>query len=214
MKLFELFALPGHWRGDLSSINFESCAVVYKSANAIAIARQRCCPSSKDCARSSTEGSKHRNGTAWNANEQCIEGFQGVMCGECAANYARLGNSCIACPGGWQLGGVIGSMLGSCLVICGVSFAILFFTTKLDKRSKSKVTHEEISAQLKILMSWLQILSVLTVTFDGIPWVRNRNFCCCACVHAHYCGLTVVSLFSVCRREHRLHRTRKAVARL
>jgi hypothetical protein len=107
--------------------------------------------------------------TTWNADAQCLSGYQGVLCGTCANDYVRRGDDCDYCPGGWQIGNAIGSVLASCVVVFIISFVLVKRTKTLDKHKQHDIV-EEISAQFKILTSWLQILSVLTKTFNAVPW--------------------------------------------
>jgi hypothetical protein len=165
MKLTELFAKNGYWRGNTSSNDFVSCSLVYSSANANKLANERCCPATSNCSMVNNNATN----TTWNADAQCLPGYQGVLCGTCAKDYVRRGDNCEACDGGWQLGGAIGSMLGSCVVVFIVSFVLVKRTKTLDKHKQHDIV-EEISAQFKILTSWLQILSVLTKTFNAVPW--------------------------------------------
>jgi hypothetical protein len=140
---------------------------VYSSANANQLANERCCPKNNDqvnCAMSA-----NATNTTWDMNAQCLPGYQGVLCGTCADDYVRRGDNCEPCDGGWQIGGAIGSMLASCVVVFIVSFVLVKRTKTLDKHKQHDIV-EEISAQFKILTSWLQILSVLTKTFNAVPW--------------------------------------------
>jgi hypothetical protein len=63
----------------------------------------------------------------------------------------------------------IGSVLASCVVVFIISFVLVKRTKSLDKHHQHEIV-EELLAQFKILMSWLQILSVLTKTFNAVPW--------------------------------------------
>ena len=183
MRLSELFALTGHWRASAFSNDFVSCAFVYSSVNADQLARERCCPGKDDNDGNDDDNNNNNDdnnnvncaaaatalNTTWDADAQCLPGYQGVLCGECANDYVRTGDHCISCPGGWQLGGAIGSLLASCAVVSLVSFVFVKRKKTLHKHHQHDVL-EEISAQFKIFTSWLQILSVLTKTFNAVPW--------------------------------------------
>ena len=166
MTLAELSALPGYWRADVASKNFEQCSVVYKGANANEIASQRCCPPKmKNC---SAINQKNRT-LPWNADTQCLEGYQGILCGGCRKDYVRTGDDCLPCEGGWNVLAAAGSLLLSCLIISVMSFVIIKKVKTLEKHKENDLM-ESISTQFAVLTSWLQILSVLTKTFDGVPW--------------------------------------------
>jgi hypothetical protein len=165
MKLTELFAKNGFWRGNTSSKDFVSCSLVYSSVDAIQLANERCCPATSNCSMVNNNATN----TTWNADAQCLPGYQGVLCGTCADDYVRRGDDCDYCPGGWQIGNAIGSVLASCVMVFIISFVLVKRTKTLDKHHQHDIL-EEISAQFKILTSWLQILSVLTKTFNAVPW--------------------------------------------
>ena len=166
MKLQELSALTGHWRAEHYSAKFPSCSRVYSSSNALQLAAERCCPASVNCA-----GAAATRNTTWHSDAQCLLGYRGVLCGECDENYVRIGDQCIPCAGGWQWGGAIASSLSTCVLVFLVSFALVKRTKTLKKHAPDKQRLAvEIAALLKILTSWLQIFSVLTKTFNSVPW--------------------------------------------
>jgi hypothetical protein len=166
MTLDKLSALPGYWRADVESEYFEQCSVVYKGANANEIASQRCCPPEiKNC---SAIGQKNST-LPWNADTQCLKGYQGILCGACQKDYVRTGDDCLPCEGGWNVLAAAGSLLLSCLIISVISFVIIK-KVKTLKKHKDNDPVGSISTQFEVLTSWLQILSVLTKTFDGVPW--------------------------------------------
>jgi hypothetical protein len=170
VTITELSALPGYWRSNLTSTDFGECKVVYKSVKREDLARERCCPSNILC--NTTVGTAVTNVTlesTWNSNTQCLQGYRGVMCGECDNDYVRLGENCNFCPGGSSITGAIISMLTTCFILFLIAFIVVKKTSALTKH-KGTTTKVKIGAQVKILASWLQIFSTLTKTFDSVPW--------------------------------------------
>ena len=130
----------------------------------------RCCPATMCNTSNPSNPSNPSNATStWSSDHQCLQGYRGILCGACDNDYVRLGDTCVSCIGGASIVGAVTSMLLSCFVIFLFSFVVLKKVKVLKKHGlKSKMV--EISAQIKIFASWLQILSVLATTFDAVPW--------------------------------------------
>jgi hypothetical protein len=171
----ELIALPGYWRNDQSTTQFADCSKIYHSTNAKDLAKERCCPGTQ-CA------DMKQTNADWDPDAQCAEGYQGLLCGTCATGYpgpgpayVRIGSSCVLCPGGWSLGAAYGLVTITAFLVSLISGVIIVRTTAPTTAGNhhSKKTYSSMEVmfdQLKILVSWLQILSMMTHTFGRVPW--------------------------------------------
>ena len=163
VALSEIFALPGFWRKDPSMTDFVDCATIYTSTDAEDLARERCCPGGK-CGML-------RNQTAGTSDDQCLKGYQSVLCGACAVNYVRIGRDCEHCEQGASMISAYTSVCITAFVVSLVAGAAISRTTSSTKKeSQTHNTLEAFADQSKILVSWLQILGMVTRTFNGVPW--------------------------------------------
>jgi len=160
-----VFPSVGFWRSDPSEQIFTSCSVVY-STNAFALAEQRCCPTfgpeAAKCEKMTTTSID-----SWSADEQCLTGYSGVLCGACATSFVRVGDNCIHCKGGWDLG-----MAFLALILFGVVFSlgVLAFLLCSKKATKSAKEGFAIFGQVKILLMFVQVLASMPMVMDTAPW--------------------------------------------
>ena len=146
---------------------------MYKSEDARALAEQRCCPNCNSTTSRTFERTKDGK-KVWMTDIQCIDGYTGVLCGACAPDYVRFRfiDACIPCPGGSQISSAIISLSATCILIFMITF-IIIKKSKVLKPHAPEGLATMISAEVKILVSWLQIFSVLTKTFDAVPWGKS-----------------------------------------
>ena len=117
-----------------------------------------------------------KNSTFLNVDDQCKLGYAGVLCASCAENYVVQKGECIHCQGGADLQAALiaTGMIG--IPVC-IFVSIWLLCSKAesaaDKADKNVGKAEEGSGamgQIKILMSYVQILSTMPGVYSGIPW--------------------------------------------
>jgi len=159
-------AQPGFWRPTPMSATFSSCAVAYTSLDRQALAKDRCCPID-----ASTNVSVCKNQSNTNP---CRRGYTGPLCRACDASlsFVAINNNqaCNFCEGGASFSAGISSLLGiSLLLICVMVIALVFCFKERHSAHKAKAAAKTFG-QIKLLVSFLQILSSMPVAFDGVPW--------------------------------------------
>ncbi len=122
------------------------------------LAEARCCP--KD---------QCKNLTFQDPSDQCLEGTTGALCLVCAQDYVPASSSmeCTPCEGGADLGLAFVAMFG--MICVPVFFTVLFFLLSGIKHEKVE-TAETIFGQIKILISFLQIMSSMPTVMESVPW--------------------------------------------
>ena len=91
----------------------------------------------------------------------------------CATNYLLMSNACEHCPGGENLGSVLGVFAGVCVVLF---FTVLLVVLKTETHTEDNdvaTLKDHIAGQASILISWAQIVSAVTVTFNSVSWPTN-----------------------------------------
>ena len=91
----------------------------------------------------------------------------------CATNYLLMGNACVHCPGGSNLGSVLGVFAGVCVVLF---FTVLLVVLKTETHAEDDdvaTLKDHIAGQASILISWAQIVSAVTVTFNSVSWPKD-----------------------------------------
>ena len=161
----QVFPKVGFWRSDPNDTIFTSCSVVYASTS-FELAEKRCCPTT------GAEAGKCENMTrvstdSWSADEQCLTGYAGVLCGACATNFVRIGDNCIHCKGGWDL-----NLAFIALILFGVVFSlgVLLFLLCSKTVTKSAKEGTKIFGQVKIILMFVQVLGSLPTVMDTAPW--------------------------------------------
>jgi len=102
---------------------------------------------------------------AWDPNDQCVEGSGGPLCAVCSENFVKIGDECKPCQGGADYFAPAMTLLSSCVLVFGIT-ALIICRTHAHKEKKVS----ELATEVKILVSWLQILSVVSQTFDSVQW--------------------------------------------
>ena len=160
-RLVNLYAKHFFWQPENITANFIDCASAFADRNLAEMAQMRCCPESAECHRVP----RSRN---WTVDDQCERGYSGPLCTSCAQNYVLFGGECIACDGGSPLwAGVVG-LFAVALGLFVASLVMLRRVTKFDEHTE-ETRMSRVLGLVSILISWLQILSALTVTYK-LAW--------------------------------------------
>ena len=152
LTIQDLRSTPGFWRADNGTDLFVDCRTAYKTGDVDALAKKYC-----------VGGNSVKGGNVSSA--ACLEGSSGPLCGVCVEDYVKIGDDCKPCPGGAKYLVPVMVLLGSCVAVFLVTL-IMIYTTHGHKE-------ENVSAfmtEIKIIVSWLQILSVVAQTFDSVKW--------------------------------------------
>ena len=152
LTIEDLRSTPGFWRADNGTDLFVDCRTAYKTGDVDALAKKYC-----------VGGNSVKGGNVSSA--ACLEGSSGPLCGVCVEDYVKIGDDCKPCPGGAKYLAPVMALLGSCVAVFLVTL-IMICTTHGHKE-------ENVSAfmtEIKIIVSWLQILSVVAQTFDSVKW--------------------------------------------
>ena len=176
--LDNLYAEKGAWQPSNLTTEFIDCATAYTDKRFADLARTRCCPVESECWR------VPRN-SSWTTDHQCQTGYSGPLCTSCSTNYVFFADECIPCDGG-------SPFLSGIIALIAVSFIIFLVMLCVLRRIKpTKATLERtksgklsnvtsvpagkftrLSGIVTILISWLQILSALTITYK-MRWPSN-----------------------------------------
>ena len=155
----ELVPKAGYWRSDEGSKHFIPCSIGYKGVKKKVEekSRQRCCPKGK-C---SVNGSKFNN-----SDDQCAQGYRGLLCKVCTENYVLVNDECKECDGGASFQAAIVALIVSSFVMFLICWLILFFSASAKSANKGK----RYFGQIKIIVSFVQILSAMPNVFEDVPW--------------------------------------------
>ena len=171
-KLINLTAQTGYWRSSLNSTKFADCSNGYQGLDAVQLSQTRCCPVDpmtgfSICQRNSNRTNYMDEEWSWSSDNQCQDTYRGTLCLECIEGYVRVGDECKECKGGASL---------SMAFIAGAGLIVpVFFGVLLNLLCEGKTEHaasksNKIVGQLKILIGFIQILSSMKTTYNGIPW--------------------------------------------
>lgn len=197
--LTELVALPGFWRPDATSEGFVDCTLAYKGLEGKALALERCCPggqcmqginssyanstgkvtgnatlSPADYAASIIADARRNNGTVpirtfVHPDEQCSSGYRGPLCLLCDENFVKMGTDCVPCPGGAVFLHAVYSFLTIGIIVLLCTWALLACSIGARKAKRGK----RFFGQIKIIISFVQILSTIPEVYDNVPWPSN-----------------------------------------
>ena len=157
----ELVARNGYWRPHPTSSIFSDCRQGYSGTDRDTLALDRCCPPGK-CNNNTHLGD---NETMFSdPDEQCKDGYSGNLCLMCADNYVKQGTTCTTCPGGANFMHAFLSMT----VLCAVVFLVVFFVFVCAPSRKDTRRGTGIFGQVKIIVSFLQILAAMPGVFDNV----------------------------------------------
>merc|ERR1712166_612213 len=159
LPLINITAQNGYWKASQDSTEFSDCSKGYQGLNADLLSKQRC---------NISNSMNHTKDTEWSSDIQCQATYRGTLCLECIENYVRVGDNCKECKGGASLS--MSFMAGAGMIVpvfIGVIISLLWenFEKKVNKENGSVLV-----GQLKILLTFVQILSSMQTTYNGIPW--------------------------------------------
>ena len=154
----QLHAGLGFWQPENATDEFLACASAFSDRARGEAARLRCCPDAANC---SAVPRPHE----WTPDAQCTKGYAGPLCLACADQHVLYEGDCIPCDGESPLWiGVLG--------LCGVGFAFFLVTlgvlcmTTRSSDNTQETLQTRLSGLVSIIVSWLQVLSALTVTYN------------------------------------------------
>ena len=164
VPLHELVSQNGFWRPHGNSTVFSDCMQGYKGTRAQDLAKERCCPNGK-CP---VEGRLNAFGNATfnTTDDQCLDGYRGALCLVCAENFVFQSGECIPCKGGAVFRNTFMAMLSLCLFLFCLVCLVLLCSVSAKRAKKSK----RYMGQLKILLTFIQILSSMPGVYDNVPW--------------------------------------------
>ena len=169
-KLINLTAQTGYWRSSLNSSKFADCSNGYQGLDAIQLSQTRCCPVDPMTGLSICQQNSNRTNymdEEWSSDIQCQDTYRGTLCLECIEGYVRVGDECNECKGGASLG--MAFIAGAGLII-PVFFGVLLNLLCEGKTEHAASIRNKIIAQINILVTFVQILSSMQTTYNGIPW--------------------------------------------
>ena len=151
---------------DVNSTYFLPCANAYRFEGGGQLATERCNPSP-----STTRNIENRSSGEFVAfvdvDEQCAAGYMGTMCVTCRPNFVKIGHNCVPCPGGATYGAALGAIaVMSCVLFC---LLILLFVCRRSSADQAETT-SEVFGQIKVLMTFGQILGCMSTVYISVPW--------------------------------------------
>jgi hypothetical protein len=155
-------AQNGYWKASQDSIKFSDCSKGYQGLNADLLSKQRC--------NISNSNMNHTDDTEWSSDNQCQATYRGTLCLECIENYVRVGDNCTECQGGASLG--MAFMAGAGMIV-PVFIGVMASLLCEGKTNKAASDGTKIVGQMKILLTFIQILSSMKTTYNGIPWRKS-----------------------------------------
>jgi len=121
-----------------------------------------------------TQISFFSNVTFDSTDQQCLPGYTGTLCGECAENYVRVDNiECSYCKGGPSLllsFGVMGGASGVFSIILAIMLRFCIKTTRSLDEAKEKTSG--LIGQAKILLTFFQLLAACPGVMSTVPWPK------------------------------------------
>ena len=118
------------------------------------------------CRRSSSE-------LKWNPNDQCAVGYKGPLCMICDSDrgFLRRGENCEYCSSGKSdpVGAIIFLIVAS-FILMVVVFGVASHTKHVMDMDNRRQLHELDRSAIKILIGYMQILSVMTQSFSSTSW--------------------------------------------
>ena len=110
-----------------------------------------------------------KNGVTFNhTDEQCLDGYSGALCLVCANNYVLQGDHCEKCEGGSDFTAALALLLSLAFVVFLSVFCLLVCAPSTKSEQK-----EAYFGQVKIILTFLQILASMPGVFDNVPWPKN-----------------------------------------
>ena len=156
-----------YWRASNTTKEFVNCASAFQTGDVETLSKFYCIGTNGNASFFVPHTTKNITSIDhWNANDQCVQGSAGPLCAVCAKEYVKVGENCAPCPGGANYLAPAMTLLGECFVLFLISFILIYRTKGHEEAKELTATRVE----LKILISWLQILSVVAQTFDSVAW--------------------------------------------
>lgn len=122
--------------------------------------------------RQNRSNATSRNDTeTWDRDHQCVDPFTGILCMVCnKTTHVRINDTCVECDGGARV-----ELIGYALcVLMAVLFLVCTIILFLTEKASSNDTHDAggslILDLVAIMISWMQIFSAITVTYDSVSW--------------------------------------------
>ena len=97
-------------------------------------------------------------------DEQCLDGYSGALCLVCATNYVKQGTTCTECSGGASFLNAFLSMIG----FAAATFLLLLVVFLLAPSHENADKGSGIFGQIKIILSFMQILAAMPGVFDNV----------------------------------------------
>jgi hypothetical protein len=105
---------------------------------------------------------------------QCKDGYSGVVCRICAKNFVSIGNDCNYCEGGASLlaafSGILVILFFVFLSVVCIFLHLNFETAAAPGATKGNSKGNQVFGQIKIMISFLQIVSSVPIVFRKVPW--------------------------------------------
>ena len=162
----DLYAQPGYWQPLKGVPEFLSCADAHRDIKLAQLAAERCCPTSANCSKQNAIPELE-----WTTDHQCMQGYAGPLCLACAKNYVLFDNDCIPCKGGSPFTLGLASLSAIALLLYLVMLLVLSKTKKAVEIVQ-ETRSSRVAGLVSIIVSWLQILSALTVTYK-LAWPKD-----------------------------------------
>jgi len=113
--------------------------------------------------------------TTFNPDHQCLEGYSGILCLSCAEEFIFRGGACVSCPGGPQFTNALYGLLGLSALVFVICFVVFVRCTTKKKKKSGEINEIEDTGkrrfgQLKISLTYLQILAAIPGVFPAVPW--------------------------------------------
>ena len=163
IPLLHLVAKNGYWRPTSDSVIFSDCRQGYTSMDRDELALDRCCPLGK-CNNST---GLNENGTMFtHPDEQCKDGYKGALCLVCQKDYVFIRGGCEFCMGGAIFSNAAAVMISFCMCVAFIVLVILLCAPS----KKTQGEGDNYFGQLKIILSFVQILAAIPGVYDNVPW--------------------------------------------
>ena len=161
--LMHIHAKPGFWMPSNLTKELVDCGDAFSDLALKELARQRCCPPTISDPEQTSCSVVPRD-IDWTTDDQCEKGYSGPLCVACSSTHVLYEGECIECDGGSPLWVGILGLIGVALLLFFVALVALKKTIKSQEHVEETRT-TRLTGMLSIIISWLQILSALTVTY-------------------------------------------------
>lgn len=192
----------GYWRSDVLDADFARVPI-YQCAGLSATEK---CPGFEGWAvEADGESLSVRNSVGSVKSEQCGLGRSGPLCQVCTEGYVLQGGDCAKCDASEdEATRTMAAAYGvGCVVFAAACVALFYWEAgrqrshvahRLEEAStnvqseiaglRQEVDSSAVLLNLKIMLSWLQIMCTASFVFDALPWPvvvfrRRAGACCC-----------------------------------